>query len=549
MERPILNEYFESVLACGFIPKITLPTRLTRYSGTLIDNFLCRIAGNFSASTAGILMHKVSDHQPIFICLDYLQTKNTCPKYVKISKRNDAAITKFKEFLKKEANGSTFSNDPNLDPNCNYEKLNQILKLGLDTCMPTRMVKYNKHKHPNNKWITSGIIRSISFKDKLYLKLKSTSSASPLYDQLKTNLKTYNNILKRAIREPKKSYYHHCFEIFKNDIKNTWKTIKDIINKTKCKNKLSEHFLINNIKVTDKCTIAEEFNNYFINLGPSLASHIEKPHGKSFEQYLKNPVKQKFNFNQVTCNSVIEIIDKLRSKTSTGFDNISTILLKKIKHELVNPLTLTINQALNTGIFPDKLKIAKVIPLFKKNDPTLLDNYRPISVLPAISKVFEKVIFSQIHNFFKTHDLYFPNQYGFRELHSTELAHVELVDRIIFNMDEGKSPLNIYMDLSKAFDTIDHDILLFKLKHYGFTDSSLLLMKSYLNNREQFVDVEGITSSKLKIETGVPQGSILGPLLFIFYILMIICICQKHCEGESSFTIFYMYAQVQAISK
>ena len=138
---------------------------------------------------------------------------------------------------------------------------------------------------------------------------------------------------------------------------------------------------------------------------------------------------------------------------------------------------------LNTGTFPDKLKIAKVIPIFKKGDPSLFENYRPISLLPAISKVLEKIIALQLSSYFEKNKLLFDNQYGFRPKHSTEHAALELIDRIINKMDTNEIPLNIFLDLSKAFDTIDHTILLNKLKYYGLKGPTLNLFQSYLSNR------------------------------------------------------------------
>ena len=197
---------------------------------------------------------------------------------------------------------------------------------------------------------------------------------------------------------------------------------------------------------------------------------------------------------------------------------ISLKLLKILKAPLLSPLTIIINQMLNTGIFPNNLKVAKIIPIYKKDDQFIFDNYRPISLLPVMSKLFEKVIFKQLYTFFQDNKLFYESQYGFRTGHSTELAALEIVDQIISEMDNGEVPINIFLDLSKAFDTLDHEILLHKLNYYGVKGIPYNLIKNYLTDRKQFVDIDGIKSDCLSISTGVPQGSVLGPLLFIIYI-------------------------------
>ena len=190
------------------------------------------------------------------------------------------------------------------------------------------------------------------------------------------------------------------------------------------------------------------------------------------------------NFTDVNEDIIANIINKLPNKNSCGYDNFSTKIIKALKDSLIKPLTLIINQIFNTGVFPSQLKIAKVIPIFKKDDNKIFNNYRPISLLPVLSKVVEKVICSQINNFFITNNLFYDSQYGFRPGHSTEYAAIEITDRIIAAMDKNNIPLNVYLDLSKAFDTLDHAILLEKLSHYGIRGNPLKLISSYLENRQ-----------------------------------------------------------------
>ena len=264
--------------------------------------------------------------------------------------------------------------------------------------------------------------------------------------------------------------------------------------------------------------IANKLNTLFTNIGPDQSKNINYTGNKTYKTYLKEPNKVSLIFEKVSETNVMQIINNLPNKTSCGFDGISTIVMKSIKHVILKSLTLIINQIINTGVFPNKLKIAKITPIFKKDDRTLFTNYRPISLLPIFSKVIEKVICIQINDFFVENKLFFNHQYGFRSGHSTELAALELTDRIISALDNHNTPLNIFLDLSKAFDTLDHTILSDKLRYYGIRGTAYNLLRSYLANREQFVELNDTASKTLHIVTGVPQGSILGPLLFLIYI-------------------------------
>ena len=513
-----IKEFFESMLANGFLPKITLPTRLTENNGTLIDNIFCKLSKDLSETTAGILRYQISDHKPCFVTLDYLLLSCKSHKYIRVRKGGQNSLRNFCEDIALNCQISNLNNELMTDPNLNYNVISENITLSLEKHFPEKVVKFDKHKHKGNSWITHGIIRSIKQRDKLYAILKRTASSDVSYQEKKENLANYNRILKQNIRSAKKLHYHACFEKFKDDVKKTWSAINGILNRCKNKEEICEYFVIDNELTSDKKRIANGFNKFFVQIGQSISESVQVPPNRSYEEYLSPPVRQKFSFGCITKEIVLKIIDGLKPKTSCGLDGLSNKLLKTLKFELSDCLTLIINQAITTGIFPEKLKIAKVTPIYKKGDAQLFENYRPISILPAISKVIEKVMHMQIQQYFDTFNLFCRSQYGFRPQHSTELAALEVVDQIFTQMDDMKIPLNIYLDLSKAFDSLNHQILLNKLKHYGFEDISMRLMVSYLENRKQIVTFNNSESDLLTISTGVPQGSILGPLLFLIYI-------------------------------
>ena len=231
---------------------------------------------------------------------------------------------------------------------------------------------------------------------------------------------------------------------------------------------------------------------FFTNVGQKIATDIKYDGNKNYSFYLNKQINSTFTFKNIDEIIVKKTINNLPTKNSCGYDDVSSKLLKVIAPVIIKPLTLLINQVLNTGLFPDTLKIAKVIPIYKKGDPQLFENYRPISLLPTISKVLEKIIHKQLSSYFDEYGLSFPNQYGFRPKHSIEYAALELIDRIINEMDKNEIPIDIFLDLSKAFDTIDHTILLHKLKYYGLEDSTLRLFESYLTNRKQYTEIEKV---------------------------------------------------------
>ena len=193
-------------------------------------------------------------------------------------------------------------------------------------------------------------------------------------------------MLKRLIRNAKKSYFQKNFDKYKCDIKNTWQTITETLNRTRSPQNLPDAFLIDNEMTGDPSIIADKFNNLFANVSRRLSEQLTTPDNVNVKDYLRIPVVPNMSFSQISEEAVMEVLNNLKQKLSCGHDGISSRLLKASKTVIFKPLTLIINQTLASGIFPDTLRIAKIIPLFKKGDKTLLENYRPISILPAISK-------------------------------------------------------------------------------------------------------------------------------------------------------------------
>ena len=515
-ERLKFQQFFDELLSHSLYPKITFPTRLGTQSSTLIDNIYCKLSQNTVNSEAGIICSNISDHFPCFVSLKIHQKEEkTPPKLVKQKCNSPDAIKNLRDDLLNYDFSKDISQELDSDPNINYRLfIDKVLELKTKH-IPVKMVKFQKHKHKKEKWITYGIIRSIKFRDKMHFRLKKLHPNSHDYSVIKQNLKTYNTILKQSIRAAKIKHYDEVFKQYKYDIKQTWKNISSLISKSSKKE--IRQINVNNTMIKDKQKIANEFNSFFANIGSKLASTIDTRNKKPYTSYLTKTILTSFNFELLTPENTTKIIKSLKTKTSTGHDGISVKLLKAIAPGIIHPLTTIINQSLMTGKFPDNLKIAKVIPLYKKENSELVDNYRPVSLLSAISKIFERAAYNQLYNYFKINKLFHKNQYGFRDEHSTEMASIELVDRILHDLDKKKNPVTVYMDLSKAFDTLDHKILLNKLQFYGINGVTLLWFKDYLSNRLQYVEICSTKSSLLPLTTGVPQGSILGPLLFLIY--------------------------------
>ena len=266
--------------------------------------------------------------------------------------------------------------------------------------------------------------------------------------------------------------------------------------------------------------IANTFNNYFVDVGISISAKVSSSSSppRTFSSYLSTPVLQSIYLEPPQPFDIFKIINSLKTNKACGYDNISAFFCRLGNNVLSPFLSVYFRSAFEVGVFPQIFKTAKVIPIHKKGPKDTLSNYRPISLLPILSKVFEKLIKNNFMDFFNKHRIFFKNQYGFRENHNVVHALLDVSTNCYDAIQNKLFTAILLMDLTKAFDTVSHEILLKKLNHYGIRGIAFDLIKSYLANRQQFVCVNGSNSQLNFVAVGVPQGSILGPLLFLIYV-------------------------------
>lgn len=381
----------------------------------------------------------------------------------------------------------------------------------VDKWVPLKKPSKRKLKLRQKPWLTNGIIKSIKNKQKLF----KAYISDPLNQVKKSKYKKHSNLLNNLIKNSKKDYLTSQFEINKSNLKITWRLIGSII-KRNTKAQVSPSMIVhNNTEYTKKGDIANKLNEFFSSIGCDLASKIEDT-GDDATSFIHNVPSSSFTLHPVTTTEIKQRLDSLNTKKISP--DIPYYLIKIASDVLTEPVTYIINESIKKGVVPDAFKISCITPIFKSGDKTDPSNYRPISILPSLNKILERIIYDQILNYLDQHKILNNNQFGFRKNHSTELAILELTDNLRKSIDNKEITCGLFLDFSKAFDTVDHQILLSKLHKYGIRGNSYSWFLSYLSNRMQLVKIDDVKSDLTNISHGVPQGSTLGPLLFLLYI-------------------------------
>ena len=504
------HRLIKSLISMNMTQHVTVATRPK--SNTCLDH-VYTTHGNFISDII-VPNIGIADHLPVFFCRKYMKIKkefrHKTINYLDLKNLNLEALL---EDLRNSPWDSAFVFDEIDDI---YDTLDLILNEALNSHIPSKQKRVKNIKQP--AWINDVIVSAINKRDN---ELKKARKSNLQDDWLK--YKGTKCFVTNLIKKSKRMYVQESIDENKGNPKGIWKALKSLT-KSQKSNRITELKRDDNTVETDAIAMSNMLNDFFVNFFQQsnvTAAQTNKFDTTKIEEYVSSKIGNlitQFNIPVITVEETKKQIDKLSPSKATGPDGISVKVLKPISPVFAEPLTRLFNLSITKGVFPNKWKTARVSPLFKDGSHDNRCNYRPISVLPVFSKLLEKHVARSFMDYLVKNGLLYDLQSAFREGHSTESALIKLTDQILFDLDQDKVTGVISVDFQKAFDLVDHQLLLTKLRLYRLGDSTLSWFQSYITDRHQFVTIHGERSDSLQIKQGVPQGSVLGPILFLLFV-------------------------------